>query len=70
MVDKVEAVLVGKWTVGYAHDPRQQGASLLLLEWDDRAPINLAFPPDEAVKIANAILEQCANPPPKPDRMN
>ncbi|MCP1843665.1 hypothetical protein ACVIHI_003416 [Bradyrhizobium sp. USDA 4524] len=39
-----------------------------MLEFDNREPINLAFLPEEAMKIARAILDQYASPPPPPER--
>lgn len=64
----LDAVIVGKWTVGYSHNP--VGMALLLFEFDNRPPINLAIPPDQAEAIAKAILENLRNPPPRRNRQN
>ena len=52
---QVDAVLVGKWSVAYAHG---QNMHLLMFQFTDRPPINLAINPEEAVMLATAILEQ------------
>ena len=62
----VDAISVGRWTVGLAsNSPAPQKPTLLTLEFDNREPINLAFLADQAVEIARAILDQYQNPPPR-----
>jgi hypothetical protein len=56
MTTQVDAILVGKWRVGTAESPSK--ATVLMLEFKNRAPINLAFLPDQAVAIAKGDLEQ------------
>jgi hypothetical protein len=65
----IEAIPVGKWSVGWTHH-NPEGWTLLMLEFTDRAPINLAIPPEAAEGIAKAILENLRHPPPPPGRRN
>ena len=61
---QVSATLVGRWKIGLADSPPDARPTILMLDFDNREPINLAFPPDKAVQIARAILAQYENPPP------
>lgn len=69
---EIDVILVGKWAVGYRHPKvgTGKGMTILQFEFDDRGAISLAFPPDDAEKIAKAILAQNANPPPKRSRLS
>ncbi|MEH2476256.1 hypothetical protein V1281_002575 [Nitrobacteraceae bacterium AZCC 2161] len=68
MSDKpIEVIIVGQWKVGFS---KSSGHSLLMFEFSDRGPINLAIDQAQAVEIANAILAQQKNTPSKPDQMN
>jgi hypothetical protein len=62
-----EAILVGKWHMAYHH---ADGVNILKLEFADREPVYLAFPPQQAQEIANAFLENLKTPPPKRGQMN
>jgi hypothetical protein len=64
----IDAILVGKWTVGYSHNP--EGMAILLFEFADRPPINLALTPETAEQVAKALLENIKHPPPRPNRRN
>jgi len=64
----MQAIITGKWTVGYSHNP--EGFTLLRFDFTDREAIILAIPPEAADGIAKAILENLTNPPPRPDRRN
>jgi hypothetical protein len=44
--------------------------NILMLEFTDRPPLNIAFPPEQAREIANALLENLKKAPPKRDQMN
>ena len=55
---QVSAILVGRWKIGLADFPPDARPTILMLDFDNREPINLAFPPDKAVQIARAILAQ------------
>ncbi|MHC2619427.1 hypothetical protein ACVIW2_001459 [Bradyrhizobium huanghuaihaiense] len=69
MTWRVTGILTNKWVVGLMADsPANPKPTVLIFEFDDRENINLAILPDEAVKIARAILDQYENPPPPPDR--
>ena len=61
---QVSAVLVGRWKIGLADSPPDARRTILMFDFDNREPINLALPPDQAVNIARAILDQYDNPPP------
>ena len=63
---QVTAVVVGKWSVGFS---KEKNVTILMLEFTNREPINLAIDRDRAIAIARAILDQYANPP-TPNRMN
>ena len=63
MTMQVSAILVGRWKIGLADTPPDARPTILMLDFDKREPINLAFPPDQAVEIARAILAQYENPP-------
>ena len=65
-MSQVTALVVGKWSVGIS---KEKNVSILMLEFTDREPINLAIDRDRAIAIARAILDQYANPP-TPNRMN
>ena len=60
---QVSATLVGRWKIGLADSPPDARPTILMLDFDNREPINLAFPPDKAVQIARAILAQYETPP-------
>ena len=49
---QVSAILVGRWKIGLADRPPDARPTILMLDFDKREPINLAFPPDQAVQIA------------------
>ena len=66
MTTQVSAILVGRWKIGLADSPADARPTILMLDFNNREPINLAFPPDQAVQIARAILDQYENPPPTP----
>jgi hypothetical protein len=67
MDEKIKAIGVGKWFIGYQHSTAK---TLLMFEFLDREPINLLIPKDTALAIGRAILAQYENPPPKQDRAN
>ena len=66
-MSELQAILVGKWSVGYHHP---DGMNILKLEFSDRPPLHLAFPRQQAEEIAKAFLENLKRPPPKRDQMN
>jgi hypothetical protein len=68
MTTQVSAILAGRWKIALADSPSEARPTILMLEFDNREPINLAFPPDQAVRIARAILDQYESPPPTPNR--
>lgn len=68
MSNPIEAVFVGRWTVGYS--PQDDGLCLLKFDFTDRPSITLAIPHDQAEQIAEAILEQGKHPPPPSNRRN
>ena len=63
----IQAILVRNWTIAY-HYPT--GATLLTLEWTDRAPMNFAIAKEQAIPLAQAILEHYNTTPPRKDRMS
>ena len=68
MSDKpIEATFVGKWSVGFQES---QGLTLLMFDFTDKVPINLALSRDQAEQIAKAIQDQLRNSPSKPRQMN
>jgi hypothetical protein len=66
MVD-MYALIVEKWTVAYAHEPR---AALLRFDCPNREPIILAMRPEMATEMARVMLAQEKNPPPKSNRLS
>jgi hypothetical protein len=66
MSGPVEAIIVGKWSVGLAGN---NNMTILHFEFTDRAPLTLALPLDQAAQIAAAIQSQQKSPP-EPTRMN
>jgi hypothetical protein len=55
----VNAILVGKWIVGIVtNSSATPPPTVHMFEFDNREPINLAFPPEEAKAIARSILDQ------------
>lgn len=67
MPDPIDVIMTDKWTVGYS---AEHDVTLLLFEFTDRAPINLAISRGNAEKIAKAIQNQLQNPPPMPGKLN
>lgn len=68
MSNPVEAIITGRWTVGYAAE--NGGICLIKFDFTDRPAITLAIPHDQAEQIARAILEQGKHPPPPSNRRN
>ena len=64
---EMTAIKVGRWNLGLIPADKTR---ILMLQFTDREPINLAIPSDEAIKMARAILEQENNPPPRRDQMS
>jgi hypothetical protein len=60
MGERVDAVLVGKWHLGYDRPTKH---TIVGLEFGDRPPLYLAIPSHNAVDLAKAILDQQQNPP-------
>jgi hypothetical protein len=60
MSSQVDAINIGKWSVGFAES---QNMTILSFEFKDRAPINLALSADQAAQIAAAIQAQLKSPP-------
>ena len=67
MGNEIQAILVGKWVIGYDHASKH---TVVRIEFSDRPPLHLAFAPENAVDLAKAILDQQQNPPPKSDRLS
>lgn len=63
----IQVIIAGKWSVGFS---RSSGHTLLMFEFTDREPINLAIEQSQAIAMARAILAQAENSPSKPDQMN
>jgi hypothetical protein len=58
-------IVVEKWSVGHR---RSTGETALVFEFTKGAPINLLIPQKYAMDIANGILEQYRDQPPRPAR--
>ena len=67
MSKPIQAIIAGKWSVGFS---KSSGQTLLMFEFSDREPVNLALSQDQAVALANAVLAQAKKMPSQPDRMN
>lgn len=67
MSKPIQVIIAGKWTVGFS---KSTGQTLLMFEFSDREPINLALHQGQAVELANAVLAQARNTPSQPDQMN
>lgn len=66
---RANALLTGNWAVGLMADsPANPKPTVMVFELDNLENINLAILPQEAIKIARAILDQYENPPPPPNR--
>ena len=44
-MDEISAIPVGKWSIAFHHPTH---STLVMLEWKDREPLNLALPPEQA----------------------
>jgi len=66
MSGPLEAVIVGKWSIGYADAHHM---TILQFEFKDRAPVTFALRPDHAALLATAIQDQLKSPP-RPKQMN
>jgi hypothetical protein len=62
-----QAILVGKWTVGFHHST---AGTILKFDFSDRDPIVLIVPKEQATELARGILSQYENPPPKRSRLS
>ena len=67
MAKPVQAVVVGKWAVGFN---KSRDMTLLQFEFTDRPAINLALSRQDADQIAKAMLEQLRKSPPSRSEMN
>jgi hypothetical protein len=67
MADQIQALIVGRWHVGYAHDA---DGCVLSFEFTDCEPMHFLMPLDQAAAMAHAILDQNANPPPRRGRLS
>jgi hypothetical protein len=67
MASGLKALVTEKFLVGYEHDDQN---TILIFEFADKPPLNLLIRRENAEKIANAILANYRNPPPRPAKMN
>jgi len=63
MATQSDVIVTNKWSVAYVHENQNV---ILMFQFSDRSPINLAIYRENAEQIANAILGAYRNPPPKP----
>ena len=63
MATRSDVIVTNKWSVAYVHENQNV---ILMFQFSDRSPINLAISRENAEQIANAILGAYGNPPPKP----
>jgi hypothetical protein len=66
-MDEISAIPVGKWSIAFHHPTH---STLVMLEWKDREPLNLALPPEQAVALAETILENYKATPPTKRQMS
>jgi hypothetical protein len=67
MAEQIEALVVGKWHLRYAHGA---DGCVLSFEFTDRAPMHFLIPLNEAAAMAQAILDQKAHPPPRREHLS
>jgi hypothetical protein len=65
--DPVHVTFVAGWKVGFS---KSTGHALLMFEWTDKAPVNLAMERAEAKRFAEAILAQLQQFPADPRQQN
>ena len=66
MSGPLEAVIVGKWSIGHA---AAHNMTILQFEFKDRAPLTIALRADHAALLASAIQDQLKSPL-QPKQMN
>ena len=65
---KTNALITGKWAVGYDHN--NNGTVLRFDFAEPDPPLVLWIQRDDALLIARAILDHYERPPPKPHRLS
>jgi hypothetical protein len=64
---RVEGFNVSNWALGYGHETDRH---FLKLDFTDGKSITLSLLPNQAKEMAQALLKQLRQKPPKPDRLS